>query len=131
MTNIVSVTVMSLLGQKKDKDQLIKAIIKDLYWNPLLFGVLVGVAVNLYGFSPLPILNDAASLLGAAALPMMLVNVGANIRLDIMVVKKMPTLAAVIGKMILFPLAAIITIQTGLAFFTIPIILIIVQNILV
>ena len=104
---------------------------------------------------------------------MMLVGVGANIRLDRMVAKKIPTLAAIVGKMLVFPLAgfavivalglkgmpatllmlygavptaassyslarqmggdaplmaAIITIQTGLSFFTVPITLMVSQN---
>jgi len=174
-TNIVSVTALVVLNQKQGSGQIPRAILKDLGRNPLLLGVLAGVAINLLGLSPLPIINDTSSLLGKAALPMMLVGVGANIRLDRMVAKKIPTLAAIVGKMLVFPLAgfvlivalglkgmpatllmlygavptaassyslarqmggdaplmaAIITIQTGLSFFTIPITLMVAQNLL-
>ena len=174
-TNIVSVTTLVVLNQKQGGGQVFKAILKDLGRNPLLLGVVAGILVNLLGISPLPILDDTASLLGTAALPMMLVGVGANIRLDRMRAKTIPTLAAIFGKMVVFPLAgyaailfldlsgmpaallllygavptassssslarqmggdaplmaAIITIQTAISFFTIPLTLLFAQNLI-
>jgi malonate transporter and related proteins len=165
ITNIVSVTMIVILVQEQKKDQIFKAILRDLGRNPLLLGVLAGVFINQLNLAPIPIINDTANLLGAAALPMMLVGVGANIRIGEMSTQKGPVLAAIIGKLVVFPLmvvastqllglsgptamilvlygsvptaassyslahqmggnaplmAAIITIQTGLAFFTIP-----------
>ncbi|MEZ4557117.1 MAG: AEC family transporter [Caldilineaceae bacterium] len=55
-------------------------MLRDLARNPLLIGVVLGLGVNVLGIVSIPVLHDLAGVLGDAALPIMLLCVGANIR---------------------------------------------------
>lgn len=164
---VVNVTIVTLLTVmlRRGGGNLVVATLRDLARNPLILSIAAGLAANLAGLGGLPVIDETAGLLGAAALPVMLLCVGANLRVRGMQASLGPVAWASAGKLAVFPLAmlaalilfppgalaaevalifgalptgvaaytlaramggdaplmaAIITVQTGLAFLTIP-----------
>ena len=107
-TNITVVSLMVALLRKRGDLSAIGAILRDLTRNPLLLAVGVGIAANLGGTGRIPVLHEVADLLGGAALPIMLMCVGANIRLRAMAAAMLPTLMSMLGKMVVFPAAILL-----------------------
>jgi len=94
-----------MLLRKADGQGLFIAIAKELARNPLLLAVGLGLVVNSMDVGEIPVVHDIARLLGNAALPIVLLCVGANIRVRKMVASVNPTLLSMLGKMLIFPLA--------------------------
>lgn len=105
ITNIVVVSLMVMIVQSDKKEGLVKSILRDLMRNPLLISVLLGIGMNLSGITPIPIVNELTDILGRAALPIMLLGIGANIRVRRMGPVGWPTFYATLGKMVVFPTA--------------------------
>ena len=103
LTNVSIVTLMVVLLRGGDRNGLATAVVRDLLRNPLLIAVALGVAVNAAGIEHVPVLYDMVIILGGAALPIVLLCVGANIRVTAMRAAALPTLLSIIGKMFLFP----------------------------
>ncbi|EDP64652.1 Auxin Efflux Carrier [alpha proteobacterium BAL199] len=108
VTNIVVVSLMVTMtrGPAADGSRqsgLVKAIARDLARNPLLVSVFAGVVVNLSGIGTIPVLHDVTAILGQAALPVVLLCVGANIRVREMTASVGPAVLSIIGKMVVFP----------------------------
>lgn len=165
ITNITMVSAMVSMHRKDDAVGFVKPILRDLGRNPLLISVLLGLTLNLAEVGRIPILHETLGILGAAALPIVLMCVGANIRLRAMQTSTLPVVFSILGKMVVFPImivllskllglstlemtvallfgaaptassaytlarqmggdaplmAAIVTIQTGLSFLTLP-----------
>lgn len=174
-TNISVVSLMVMMLRQPTKGHVLFAILKDLARNPLILAVLLGVASNTAGFGEIPVLHRVCELLGGAALPVVLMCVGANIRVRAMAAATVPTLLAIVGKMVVFPaalmglcllldlsemqtmvalvfgcvptaansytlarqmggdaplMAAIVTLQTGLSFVTLPLFIVAAQALL-
>ena len=106
ISNISVVTLMIGILRQDGGAGVPQVIAKELLRNPLLVAIGLGLVVNFSGISHIPILFDMTSILGAAALPIVLLCVGANIRLRAMVAATVPTLISVSGKMILCPVVA-------------------------
>jgi hypothetical protein len=104
-TNITVVSLMVALLRKRGDVSTIRAILHDLARNPLLLAVGVGIVVNLGGTGRIPVVHEIADLLGGAALPIVLLCVGANIRPRAMAAAMGPTLLSMLGKMVVFPAA--------------------------
>ena len=175
VTNISVVTLMVVLVRHPEEDGILKAILKDLARNPLLLSVAFGMSFNMAGIGEVPVVHEMARILGAAALPIVLLCVGANIRVRAMTAAAVPVLVSSIGKMVIFPvvivllsqqmglseletfvavlfgavptasssytlarqlggdaplMAAIVTIQTGLAFVTLPVTMMLAQRLM-
>ena len=131
------------------------------------------MSFNMAGIGEVPVVHEMARILGAAALPIVLMCVGANIRVRAIAAAAVPVLVSSIGKMVIFPvvivllsqqmglseletfvavlfgavpaasssytlarqmggdaplMAAIVTIQTGIAFVTLPVTMMLVQR---
>lgn len=174
-TNVTMVTFMVWLVRGADEQRIVTSILRDLARNPLILSVGAGVAWNLLGRGPIPVVHDVAALLGGAALPVVLLCVGANIRIRAMAASARPLVLASLGKLVVFPLAivalsqviglgptetliallfgavptassaytlarqlggdaplmaAIVTVQTGLAFLTLPLTMALAQRFL-
>ena len=166
---------MVALVRKPKEGGIAKAILKDISRNPLLLSVAFGVSFNMAGIGEIPVVHDMARILGAAALPIVLMCVGANIRIRAMAAAAVPVLISSVGKMIIFPvvivlvsqqmglseletmvavlfgavptvsssytlarqlggdtplMAAIVTIQTAIAFVTLPVTMMLAQRVL-
>lgn len=165
VTNLSIVPLMVVLNQKDRSGGIVRAVLHDLGRNPLLIAVGAGLTFNLAGVGEVPVLHDTSLIIGNAALPVVLMCVGANLRIRAMSASVLPLALSIAGKMIVFPavtlfiafqlglnqletaiallfaaspaassaytlakqmggdaplMAAITTIQTGLAFITIP-----------
>ncbi|GAB4228574.1 MAG: AEC family transporter [Kiloniellaceae bacterium] len=164
-TNVTMVTAMVWLVRGPDEKRILRSILRDLARNPLILSVGTGVAWNVLGIGEMPVIHEVARILGAAALPVVLLCVGANIRVRAMAASALPLVLSSLGKLAVFPLvivalaqlmelnqtetlvallfgavptassaytlarqlggdaplmAAIVTVQTGLAFLTLP-----------
>ncbi len=108
-TNISVVTLMVALVRRGEDTNVLRAILRDLARNPLLIAVALGVAWNVgFDAAPAPVLHDVARILGGAALPIMLMCVGANLRVRAMAVAVGPTALASVAKLIAFPLTVVL-----------------------
>jgi len=102
---IPMVTLIISILRGAQRGGIIVAIVRDLLRNPLLIAVLLGISVNLSGVDNIPVLYEMTSILGGAALPIVLLCVGANIRIRKMAASVKPTLMSIAGKMLVFPMA--------------------------
>lgn len=106
-TNVTMVTLMVSLVRGPDEKSIVRSILRDLARNPLILSVGAGVAWNVFGNGEIPVVHDVARLLGAAALPVVLLCVGANIRVRAMAASVLPLGIASVGKLVVFPLAIV------------------------
>ncbi|MEM7236795.1 MAG: AEC family transporter [Pseudomonadota bacterium] len=173
VTNLSVVPLMVVLNQSGRRDGMFRAIVIDLGRNPLLIAVLLGVTTNIAGIGEIPVFHETTRLIGNAALPIVLMCVGANLRLRAMRASALPLALSILGKFLVFPaivvglsllldlsrletlvallfgaaptassaytlsrqmggdaplMAAITTIQTGLAFLTLPLSLLLIEQ---
>lgn len=106
ITNVAVVVAIVFLHQtRQTQPSLGRAILRDIVRNPLLIAVGAGLLFNALHLGGLPVLHDMTDLLGRAALPLVLLSIGAGIRLDGLRASMPPIIVATIGKMIVFPLA--------------------------
>lgn len=106
VVNIVIVVSMAtmLRGTGEDTPGVFRGVLRDLGRNPLILSIGAGLAFNLSGIGAVPVLHETLIILGAAALPIMLLCVGANLRVGEMRAALRPMMAATGVKMIIFPL---------------------------
>ena len=107
VTNLTVVPCMTVILSGADRKHLIGQVLRDLGRNPLLAAVLLGTTLNLSGIGEIPVLHQSAALLGNAALPIVLMCVGANLRIRAMQSSLVPVLISSAGKLILFPLVIV------------------------
>lgn len=105
ITNVVVVVTMVVLHPSRSDGRVATAILRDVARNPLIIGVLVGVLVNILGLGRMPVLHETTDLLGRAALPIVLLSIGASIRVREIGATPSPIAIALIGKLLVFPLA--------------------------
>jgi len=105
LTNITVVTLVVGMVRGRGGGGLVKAIARDLARNPLLIAVALGVGANLSDIGEVPVLHDVTKILGGAALPVVLLCVGANIRVRAMAASALPTALSMLGKLVVFPAA--------------------------
>ena len=104
ITNVSVVSLIIVMIRGLGSGGVVVTVFRDLTRNPILIAVLAGFGFNLSGVEHVPVLYDACILLGAAALPIVLLCVGANIRIRAMATSSLPVVLSVIGKLIIFPL---------------------------
>ncbi len=106
-TNVIMVGSMVLLHTNDSDRALVPSLLRELARNPLIVSVVVGLTVNwLYG-DYIPVLHDTTSLLGKAALPIVLLAIGAHLTFERFRAAISPIMVAVTGKVLLFPLFAV------------------------
>jgi predicted permease len=100
LLNLLSIVVFSTqLGQKRGTRGLLTTLLK----NPLILGCLLGIALNISGIGiPSPI-ESVAVLLGAMALPLGLLAVGAGLNLQALRAVQSAVWASSFIKLLLFP----------------------------
>jgi predicted permease len=111
ITNIVVVTLMVVLIQGAGQKGVIRSVLRDLVRNPLLIAVVLGVGMNMLSVTPIPVIDDLTDILGRGALPIMLLGVGANIRVRNMGKIGFPTFCSIVGKMVIFPVMIVVVAQ--------------------
>ncbi len=109
VTNIAVVVAMVMLHRNKSNSPSVgRAIVRDIVRNPLLIAVGIGLLFNIAGVGKVLVLHDVTDLLGRAALPMVLLSIGAAIRLDGLGASMAPIAVSTAGKMIVFPAAILL-----------------------
>lgn len=112
ITNIAVVVTMVMLHPNKSSSTSVgRAIVRDIIRNPLLVAVCIGLVFNIAGVGKVPVLHDMTDLLGRAALPMVLLSIGAAIRLQGLRASMPPIAVSTSGKMIVFPLVILLLAQ--------------------
>ncbi|MEH6631476.1 MAG: AEC family transporter [Halopseudomonas aestusnigri] len=115
-TNLSIVSLMVVMTSDKKGGGIIPAILRDLLRNPLLLAVGAGVISNFAIGAEVPVVHNMTRILGQAALPIVLLSVGASLQIGSMKVFTAPMVFATVGKMIVFPLATFLLAQaTGLS----------------
>ncbi len=104
VTNLSVVPSLAVLLPRNDGQKLLLVVTRELVRNPLLLAVGIGIAVNLTGVGRIAVIHDVARILGSAALPIVLLCVGANIRVRKMATSARPMVLSILGKMLVFPL---------------------------
>ena len=105
VTNLTVVPLMVLMNDQNRGRRIIPAVLKELSRNPLLISVAAGITLNKLHVSEVPVLHDTTRILGQAALPIMLLSVGASIRIRAMQLALLPMVLSIVGKLIIFPAA--------------------------
>lgn len=103
VTNICVVTLMVVMIRPKGQPGVLAAVLRDVARNPLLLAVVLGLVMNLAGLGKLPVVIDIAEILGGAALPIVLMCVGANLRPSAMRAAWGPLGLSMVGKFAVFP----------------------------
>ena len=107
--NIVVISIMvSNLKQPghADTSQGIANIFIELIKNPFILAMIAGLFVSLIESDKLIIVYETSSLLGSAALPIMLLTIGAKIKVRDLALKITPIVNFNSLKLIVFPLIA-------------------------
>jgi len=91
IVNIMAVTVLSVWGEGAKPD--LRSVALRIVTNPLILGCLAGAAANALGLFQSGAIADILALIGRAALPLILLSVGAG--LDFAALKERPHLLAI------------------------------------
>ena len=103
VVNLTVVGLFSVLLPKPGSPVLVNAA-RGLATNPLILSILAGAVVNALGWAPIPVLTETLAVLGQAALPIMLLCVGASLKLRGLQAEWLPMAIAAGAKLVLFPL---------------------------
>ncbi|PVA10636.1 AEC family transporter [Pelagivirga sediminicola] len=125
---VVNVTVVTLMTRQLGGGG--KSILRGLLKNPLILSIGVGVLFNLAGLNEVPVLHEIARILGDAALPIMLLCVGANLQIRGLTGSVRIIGLSMIGKFVINPAAVVLaalflgpdllTFQIALVFAALP-----------
>ncbi len=107
-TNVIMVSAMVTLHPNQRDQALLPSLLKELARNPLIVSVVVGVSVNAAYGGIIPVVHDTTSLLGKAALPIVLMAIGAHLTFEKFRAALSPILLAALGKVLLFPFFAVL-----------------------
>ena len=113
ISNIVSVIAILMLGRTAGTTDMKRAILSEIARNPLLGSMLVGVTVNILDIPVPEFISQAAAILGAGALPLLLLTIGASLKFSAIGGNAAPLGLALLAKCLVFPLA-LVTIGLGL-----------------
>ena len=103
---VVNVTVVTLITRQLGGSG--KSILIGLIKNPLILSIFAGALFNLAGLNEVPVLHEIARILGNAALPIMLLCVGANLKLRGLSGSRRIIGFSMIGKFLINPLAVVL-----------------------
>jgi len=79
------ISMVSLHGQQdasKPAKSLPSLLVKELFKNPLILAIMAGISVNLLGIEKVFLLTDITGVLARATLPLVLLAVGASLRMQ-------------------------------------------------
>lgn len=105
--NLAVVACFAVMVPRSGGGMVIGAL-KDLGTNPLIISILLAIGFNLSGMGAVPVLHDSLDILGQAALPIMLLCVGANLKLRGLKADMAPLILAGFGKIVVFPAVIIL-----------------------
>ena len=96
--------VMSLKkSNQKDSKKVIANIFIEISKNPFILAMIAGLLVSLFPLERISVLIDTTELLGSAALPIMLLTIGAKIKVRDLTLKITPIIISNSLKLIILP----------------------------
>ena len=105
--NIVIVSVMaSTLNQEEGNNSRSSTfdVLFELIKNPFILSIAAGLVISFVDAERIIIIHDATGLLGSAALPIMLLSIGANIKIREISLAITPIIIANVLKLLIFPI---------------------------
>ncbi|HCH31964.1 MAG TPA: hypothetical protein DE045_03350 [Oceanospirillaceae bacterium] len=102
-TNVLCVFAVSLLTRKQQSLSVPKLIVKELSRNPQLIAVSVGLLLNYFAISIPSVLDQTIAIISRAALPMLLLSVGASLQIRALKGNWSVLLVALTTKLVVFP----------------------------
>jgi len=101
---IITTMVVSLKNtHQKDSKKVISNIFIEIVKNPFILAMIAGLLVSLLPKEKMSILIDTTQLLGSAALPIMLLTIGAKIKVRDLTLKITPIIISNSLKLIILP----------------------------
>ncbi|MDB2391317.1 AEC family transporter [Alphaproteobacteria bacterium] len=113
ISNIFAVIIIFLLRDGEQDANLGRAISAELARNPLMGAIILGGIVNFLSIPVPSFITGAADILGSAALPMLLLCVGASIRISALRAHTAALVLAVLAKLLVLP---VVMMLVGTAF---------------
>ena len=104
--NIIIITTMVVSlknSHQKDSKKAISNIFIEIAKNPFILAMIAGLLVSLFPREKISILIDTTKLLGSAALPIMLLTIGAKIKVRDLTLKITPIIISNSLKLIILP----------------------------
>ncbi len=102
---IITTMVMSLnKSNQKDSKKAISNIFIEISKNPFILAMIAGLLVSLFPLERISVLIDTTELLGSAALPIMLLTIGAKIKVRDLTLKITPIIISNSLKLIILPI---------------------------
>ena len=102
--NILAVTVLLHYGKNRHSaGESLATFFLQLFKNPLLMSCVIGIALNLLEFEIPLFLNRALEALGRAALPLILMSIGASLAVEKLKGAASPSLIASMIKVVITP----------------------------
>jgi len=104
--NIIIITTMVLALKKteeKDTKNAISNVFLEIAKNPFILAMIAGLLVSLFPKEKMSVLIDTTELLGSAALPIMLLTIGAKTKVRDLTLKVVPIVISNALKLIILP----------------------------
>ena len=129
-SNVMSVVIMVFLNKRDGTVNMQKLLAKEIARNPLILSIVAGLLAKNSPFIVPDILFETTSMLGQAALPVLLMAVGAGIRFHKRLKSSyMSLILAVLSKAIIFP-AIMFTVALLLGISGLPLIIFIIFGVM-
>lgn len=113
-TNLSIVPALLTLNAAGVGGSVLRRVLKDLARNPFIIAICLGLSASFLLPHHIPVLHDVTAMLGGVALPLMLLCVGAGLRLRGLKAQVAPLAIATAGRYVLFPLCVLL-LPNGLA----------------
>lgn len=111
VTNLSIVPALLAMQPATMGSSVLRRVMADLVRNPLVLSILAGLVVNALVPDRIPVLHDVTAMLGAVALPLMLLCVGAGLKLRGLRTQKASLAVALVGRCVIFPLLVLLLAQ--------------------
>lgn len=103
ISNIVAVVVLFIFSREQTQTKMSAAIAREVARNPLIGAVVLGGLVNWLNIPVPSFITLGADMLGSAALPLLLLSIGASLRFAAFKGHIKPLFVAVLAKTLVFP----------------------------
>ena len=106
VVNLVIVTFMVIVLRDTGSQTVrpkVKGVAIELSKNPLIIAILFGFLFSLANARGVPIIHETTRLLGLGAIPVLLLGLGANIKIRNLSIKISPLIIACVLKLAIFP----------------------------
>ena len=107
VVNVVIVTFMVIVLQDTKSNTAkprLTGVVAELIKNPLILAIIVGFVFSIANAKDVPIIHETTRLLGLGAIPVLLLGLGANIKIRNLSIQMSPLIISCVLKLAIFPL---------------------------